>query len=278
MPLNRPAALATIFVGLLLLAPPGALSASDTNGDGLEIILIPIAFGQGNELAGLQGTRWRGEVWLHNEASQSVDLQHLVPCLFTEACTATYPSGYTDRLTVGLVGAPDHGILLSPSAAVAQQLTFSSRLFEISRGAQPLGVDVPVVHEDQFLRTTTYLLGLPGGAKVRTSLRIYDPRREGNRNPETTVLVEILRPDTPLTNSGTVVAALPITTVTPPFSYGGLAPGYAAIYDLAAAFPAIAELDYFHIRLTPIKSGTEFWAMASATDNETQQVVLITPH
>lgn len=56
-----------------------------------------------------------------------------------------------------------------------------------------------------------------------------------------------------------------------------ISPGFAAIYGLAAEFPAVNSLERFHLRIAPLGDGAQYWAMVSVTDNETQQVLFITP-
>ncbi|HET7712718.1 MAG TPA: hypothetical protein VFL80_12370, partial [Thermoanaerobaculia bacterium] len=53
-------------------------------------------------------------------------------------------------------------------------------------------------------------------------------------------------------------------------------PGYAAIHDLAALFPQLRDVDRYDVRVTPLVEGMEYWAVVSVTDNDTQQVLLIT--
>lgn len=52
-------------------------------------------------------------------------------------------------------------------------------------------------------------------------------------------------------------------------------PGYAAIYDLTSVFPQLTTVDRYDAIVSPASPGTEFWALASVTDNETQQVLLV---
>ncbi len=247
------------------------VQAADTNGDGREVILVPFDVAPSSARSGLQGSSWSGELYFRNGSPSSINLVELWGCPVT--CSLTFPGDYT-----GVVPGPHHpstemdrGILFSVPASVAAQVTFAGRFYETTRGAQPLGVAIPIVREGNFLHGTTYLLNVPAGGRVRTSIRIYDPRREFGRTGQVTLLIEILRLD------GTPIVARTITTVAPVNEAAPVSPGFAVIYDLGAAFPEIQNLSAVHIRLTATDPNTDYWAMASATDNETQEVVLITP-
>jgi hypothetical protein len=65
---------------LMSLALPAVAPASDTNGDGLELILIPLDLGPVLEREGLYGSRWRGEIYVHNASQSDVSLLGLSGC------------------------------------------------------------------------------------------------------------------------------------------------------------------------------------------------------
>src|ERR1700730_497456 len=256
-----------ILICALLVGWSFAAHAADTNNDGVETILLPLAFRSNVTIFGAFGTQWRGEVWLRNESSLPVYLQRAVGCTFNE-CSAQYPQLFTGRIDDPLQGNADGGLLLTPSAADARFLFFSNRMFEVTRHAQPQGIELPVIREGQFLKSSSLLIGAPTSDAVRVAIRLYDPRRiSGN-----SIKVEVLGPDAAILGSTT------LTTTVPAASFGDLLrPGFIAIYDLAAVFPVVKSVPYVHIRVTPLTANAEYWAMASVTDNDTQQVLLITP-
>src|SRR5687768_9044678 len=73
----------TRFLALMLIAAcaVGAMGA-DINDDGMETILLPLAFTpNGDEIPGAFGTLWTGAVWMHNRSNVSIGLlQCMVPC------------------------------------------------------------------------------------------------------------------------------------------------------------------------------------------------------
>ena len=105
-------------------------------------------------------------------------------------------------------------------------------------------------------------IGISGSAANRVALRVYDRTR-------TSVTA---RPVDLIDIHGATIGS---TTLR--LQYRGVyEPGYAAIYDLAAAFPQLANVDRYVVRVTPLSPGLEYWAMVSVTDIDTQQVLLIT--
>lgn len=267
-------------VVLLLLAYVAAASpcfARDANGDGYETVLLPVAFTPGVEVTGAGGARWRGELWLHNANTHAVDLQRDLFCTFNE-CSALYPPGYTGSVQQPLNFSPvEGGFVLVMAAADADKVTFSNRVFEMTKNARPLGVQIPVVREDQFLSRPSSFLGIPGGHDVRVALRIYDPRVETQlHTPVTPVRVDVIEVVGPAgSQQENIVASFTLTTE-PVQRVATRRPGFAALYDLAAALPVIKTLQRFHVRLTPLLNN-EYWAMVSVTDNVTHEFVVITP-
>lgn len=265
-----------IITALILLGLPIVATARDTNGDGMETILLPLAFLPGSTVNGNNGTQWSGEVWLHNANPTTVELETQMPCIFNE-CTAPYRAGYTGRVLQPLPATPEGGVVFLTRADAADGLTLSNRVFETTRNAQPLGVQMPVVREHQFLRGTSRLLGLPGGTTARVALRIFDPHVESPfRSPVLTVLVEVVTQTGPSGAEEETVVGNVLLSTAPATPSSARRPGFAATYDLAGAIPVIKTLPRFSLRITA-QTNDEYWAMASITDNATQEFVLVTP-
>jgi hypothetical protein len=166
---------------------------------------------------------------------------------------------------------PDPGAILSPLKTVADSLTFSNRIFEITRHAQPQGIEIPVVRDNDFRSGETSILAVPAGQAVRSALRVY-------AIPDSPQQVDLqLRADF-ISTEGNVLASTLLTPQARNATFVDVyRPGYAAIYDLAAAFAILQTVPQFHIRLTRTSGSNRYWAMTSVTDNVTQQVLIITP-
>jgi hypothetical protein len=227
-------------------------------------VLIPISVP--SEVPGAYGTLWKSDLWIHNGLDRAMAF----------SCSGNVgPFPICDGINAGVTAQPSNGVLsLSKSGALLlylnfqegedpRQANFSCRLFELSRHAQPAGVHIPVVRDGEFFQQPSRFIGISGSAANRVALRVYDPdayKRDG------AVRVDMID------SHGATIGS---TTL--PLQYFNVwSPGYAAIYDLAAAFPQLANADRYDVRVTPLTPGMEYWAMVSVTDIESQQVLLIT--
>jgi hypothetical protein len=257
-----------VLLTALLLAKSISAFAADTNGDGKDTILLPIGFrGAVSEtFTGAFGTRWQGETTLHNAGPFDVILEQSGLCPFTECNPVIYRPGFIGFLQETRWRNPERGILLQPLAPAGAALTFSSRLSEISRHAQPQGFQIPVVREEQFLTKPSLYLRIPSNPAVRTSIRVYDPRRAG-----TGVHIDVLDDTGRVVHEMTV--SLPFPDTVPA---DVLQPGFAILNDFASTVPGLPQSSTYQLRITPIPAGREYWAMVSVTDNDTQHVLIIT--
>jgi hypothetical protein len=257
-----------LLAALLLLATVDGNAQEDTNGDGIVNALIPVVVEIG-EVAGAYGSRWTTEVWIHNGTANTLRAiqRNLADpdCPFPEQpCPPNAVAGETRRAILYSHQA-DWGTVLLFTKDDAPHITLSARLLELSRRAQPNGINLPVVWEDQYLRKPVQLLSVPTADTSRVALRVYDPRLQRG----STVIVDFLA------LNGDIIAS---TTMSPGNNIlSEPVPAFAGINDLVAAFPALRAYDRFDIRLTPATPGMEYWAFAAVTDRDTQHVLLITP-
>jgi hypothetical protein len=258
---------AAVVVALYLLTP--VYAQEDTNGDGYVDALIPIVVTE-DVSPGAYGSRWSTEVWINNRSGITLDrIQRALSdpdCVLPDQpCAPNAVAGETRRpILYARPFNPDWGALLFFANDVAPRVSLSARVLELSRGSQPHGVEIPVIWEDEYLTGTSMLLAIPQSEDSRVALRVYDPRLQSN----SAIRVEFL------TTEGTTITT---TTLAPRSSVGLPIPGFAGINDLAAAFPLLQGYDRFDVRLTPLTSGTEYWAFATVTHRETQHVLLVTP-
>jgi len=265
--------LLVILVTALLTMP--SASAADANGDGHELILLPLAFrDEIDEIPGAFGTRWSGQVWLENRNDVEVQLYDF--CMQVCGGFAPRHAGVLNN-PLG-VTRPEYGVLLYFPVQQAQHLTFSNRIFERTLRSQPRGVDIPVVREGSFFTGEKTFLGVPAGSGVRVNVRAYDPwsnhpvaARPGGRLESVTI--EVRDKDQQLLGTSTLRPRIPNPGNT---NYDFHKPGFDAISDLAGVFPAVAQLEYVHVRVRPVPATAQYWAMVSVTDNLTQTVSIVT--
>jgi hypothetical protein len=164
-------------------------------------------------------------------------------------------------------------------------VTFHLRAHDISRDASTFGTSVPVVREKDVYTGRLQLIDIPVGGDFRSALRVYD--WDSNTKVPRVVRLRIYEvclyatPDWYLGKCND--EALVDTTLDLP--NGGEEsytnpdhPGFAMIGDLAAAFPQLVGPSRVRIDLDPVTSDLRFWAFASTTHNETQQVTVIAPN
>ena len=227
-------------------------------------VLIPISVP--SAVPGAYGTLWKSELWIYNGLTRGMSF-------YCFGNIGSFP--LCDGIDAGVTEQPSKEVLsLSKSGALllylvfqegedSSQFNFSSRLFELSRHAQPAGVHIPVVRDGEFYKQPARFIGISGSAASRVALRVYDPDAYSH---DRAVRVDMID------SHGATIGS---TTL--PLQHGNVwQPGYAAIYDLAAAFPQLANVDRYDVRITPLTPGMEYWAMVSVTDIESQQVLLIT--
>lgn len=256
---------------LVLLSLPLA-AQHDMDGDGLETILIPVTTPASQQSPGAHGSLWATQLWVSNLSEHPVwYLQANRWCPPMVTCEPDVPPGSAIQLSL----ASNHtaALMYVPEEASAG-FSASARLLELSKTAQPTGVDLPIVREREFLRGSSRLLAVPAGTATRATLRLYDPRLEP------TNAVSVMFSDV----NGTVLATTRMDTGADPYArdYGNdpnpYGPSVATIFDLAAAFPILATVDRFHITITPDDQAKEYWAFVSVTHDETQHVLIIKPN
>lgn len=265
-----------LLIAFLLLLAPMA-NGADIDGDGFETVLFPLAFRSHADLPGSRGTIWSGEVWADNRNSTGV---HLWGCAVPIVCPLRLEPQRASVIDAPLgVFRPELGFRLAVPIEQASHLTFSNRIFERTLRSQPRGIDVPVVREGEFFDSEETFLAVPSGPEVRITLRVYDPWSGlsafgiGPNNDLHSVEVKVSdRDENPLG----------MVSLTPVIEYPTTAredvgkPGITVIQDLAEMFPAINEHASVHVRVNAVLSGTQYWAMISVTDNETQTVSIVT--
>ena len=144
-----------------------------------------------------------------------------------------------------------------------RSLAASLRVWEVTRQGENHGVEIPVVHRDDFDEESIALVGVPTDPKFRLTLRVYSLNRGSN-----VVYVSF---------DGNVVQ-LPLQPSSNIFE-----PSYAVMTDFnpgpgRTIFPNVNVLVE-----TPrgpggaVIPGTPIWAFITVTNNETQHITTITP-
>lgn len=150
-----------------------------------------------------------------------------------------------------------------------QALSFQLHVKDQSRSAVSAGTEVPVVQEADFKTLTLHLLNIPVDDRFRLTARLYEMNLD-----DSTFAFRVYDQDT-----NAIVGARIVTMHIAPQGLNRFHPAYSQIDDLnAMAAAAIPKPKRLRIELEPKTPGVQFWAYVSITNNETQQVTLITPN
>lgn len=222
-----------------------------------ERILFPVL----DDLRGANGSHWVSEVVFANPNFWYADLG---PNIAPISCV-TSPCG-TDRLSPNSYtsyygGDFPHGALLIAPRDDANALSFSLRVRDISRVADTYGTQIPVVRERDMQRNTTLVLpDVPRDPKYRVKLRVYAIEPYGS---------DPLHSWVHIVNAATGAEKTESVEYAPGESI--VEPAYAEL-DL----PAGTEGERSAIYIEPAFN-TLTWAFVTITNNETQQVTIVTP-
>jgi hypothetical protein len=226
-----------------------------------ERILFPVLFSTG----GANGSSWRSEALIVNPTRWTIEnANEVLPIV-----CVTYPCGerLSPRSRTGFTGEGyPHGVALLVPRAEAESIGFTLRVRDVSREADNLGTEVPVVRENAMMRDVDIpLLNVPRDPRYRTKVRVYafpEAIRVGQSDP----MLRILGSD------GSVLAETGFTLE----RNCGDAPGWATPcygeVDLA-----VGTKDEHSDVYVQLPAGWLGWAFASVTNNVTQQVTIVSP-
>lgn len=174
------------------------------------------------------------------------------------------------------------GLLLwVPRNVERNDVHINARVTDRSRSADRMGSEMPVVWEDQLHDNPIVLLNVPTNTGYRTALRIYDAYQWTTRFTVRFYDMNGLREG----------VKQPLHTATLHAQYTvenenrfPLRPAFVMVADLAATYPALAavesvgiEIEGAHLDSSVVQVRKRFYAMASVTNNTTQEVTIVSP-
>jgi hypothetical protein len=263
----------TVFLFLALLIAVAA-NAQPSAAD-YEQVLVPIT---STDIAGSNGSRWITETWIANTSNESADVlgPYLSPITSPPVAVVLHlavGSSMTLPQPQSLAPQPGReGELLGVPRVLGRRIAFNSRVHDTSRQAQTLGTELPIVRENEFAGSVM-LLNVPGDSRYRLLLRIY------TRTSDASVRVRAELPSGPVPVIDPPILALfeQVIHLDAPVASGAGAiasfgrPGYAQITIPTFGVP-------MQIRVTSESgSANNIWAFISITNNDTQDVTLVTP-
>jgi hypothetical protein len=265
-----------LLPAVLVAALVGSLSAQPAP---YERVLFPIVTDI-YPVAGANGSLWVSEERVLNRSGADVALYGTYYCFM---CGTKYgPTHFSPEVAYfhlpvrGEYGIPGSFLFIDRSAV--NEVTFSSRIRDISRTDRSFGTQLPVIREAQFSAERTDLLGVPTDSRFRRTLRVYGSTEAGG-----TILVRVFSEVQneyvgPLpADPNPLLAEQTATMIDPPANAPDRAnyPAFAPIGEI----PNIgsAPTNSVRVEIVPVTPGLRIWAFVSVTNNETQEVTIVSP-
>jgi hypothetical protein len=225
-----------------------------------ERILFPVLFNSG----GANGSDWVSEAAIANPGRWFVENFNRIdalPCIDYGCTDLLSPNGF---LSFGGSGYANGVALLVPRPE-AEHLSFSLRVRDVARQAEGYGTEVPVVREEDMHRDQTpmTLLDVPLDPRYRTRLRLYvfSVLSAGG-------FVSLRK-----ASDGSRISDMAVTMTR---SCSGVACASRPWYGEVDLPPGGID-ERVNVYVTAGRYGSLAWAFASVTNNETQQVTIVTP-
>lgn len=229
--------------------------------ESFETILIPLAL---NRAPGALGSLWSTNIRMRNNSNATfASANHLsiaqCPPITTPpfGCDLYTPPATTRTFSLG---DRPRGALFQVPRSVADQLTFTATVLDESRQAISLGSELPIVREHELRTGAIEFVDVPLRADYRLTLRVYALDVDSE-----TIVINMFDAD-----SNRFVGA-----------------STARLTKQAHDEPAFAQLDSglprpngvtrARIHVAANFGVTPIWAFLSITNNETQQVTILTP-
>jgi hypothetical protein len=258
---------------LLLLVPLTA--AAQANVPHYTRVLIPIYYEK--PIHGAFDSVWTTQFSVYNSGGGVVNMGWCTVGHDSEACivprtaetqiaagaTATTLPAFSPFFNDSVPGRQLHFETVDDS-----QLSFGLRVADTSRSASTAGTEIPVIREADYRRAAVNLPNVPIDPRFRLTLRIYEMTL-----PTADFNVSVFdQQSNALLGSSKFHLVAPMTGA---FRYE---PAYVQLADLNSIVPSGTTMPAaVRVVVTPTDEASRFWAFISITNNDTQQLTLITP-
>jgi len=249
-----------------------------------ERVLVPVFFFGG----GAHGAQWWTDL---NVLSIDGDIELAVPllqgnptCPALCGCDAERTADEWAAESVCPTFEDDSGLMLYvPRGTSPDTLQIAARGRDMSRDADRYGTQIPVVWERDLLGDRMILLDIPTDPRYRTGLRLYDAYQwQGHYTLRFFDMARLRQgDDTPL-----LVRGVELDHDVDPRDAPNLfmRPAFAFIGDIVATWPELAaassvaiEIIGSHPIVSPPAPDRRFYALASITNNNTQELTIVAP-
>ncbi|HEX3577728.1 MAG TPA: IPT/TIG domain-containing protein [Thermoanaerobaculia bacterium] len=253
------------ITGIAPIVLPNAYRYQSRSNEELERILVPVAASG----PGPNAARFETEILITNTSDESVPIMGAaVPqnVLISPVPIPLVPPHTTGTFTDRLFTVPwQAGAFLYVPARLARDVITKVRVHDTSRDASSFGVELPAVSALDFT-AAVILTGIPTDARFRSTLRVYAYDAK-NFGPVTLRV----RDDA----DGTLLASVPVALNAVPTQEEILpAAAQLSLDSIVAPLRSHARL---RIDITDSDAIRPIWGFVSITNNQTQEITLITP-
>jgi hypothetical protein len=251
-------------VSILLLSVTAVAYAADG-------VLVPVFYGDPGEF----GSLWRTRLTIFNNSDHAVDGITLdYACAIPEGCPAPMPPRSSATLVATNGFRYTNGFLLY-TGMEQPEVSYSLRVYDESRAGTSYGTDIPVVPLDSFSEKPLELLDVSTDAAFRVTLRAYaippaQPRIRVSVFQDTVPSNFQAPPAQLLSEQFYDLTRPPLGPSTGSFSR----PAGIVIGDLITPTTSATPV---RIEVQSVTPGVPIWALASVTNNATQQVTVVVP-
>lgn len=240
-----------------------------------EKVLVPVPPGI---TAGAFGSRWSASIAVSNLSETPVDVQGHGDCRIGVPCRPTPIPPRTTIYINQILRSNVPAAFLNVEPGRVDDLSITMRVFDESREHLTWGAALPVITRGRLFAREFGLGDIPVSDAFRSTLRVFD--FDATTPGAVRVLVYKVVPSranevSPGPPDELLLALTPSFAL--PFEGGGTIghPGYASVP--LWLLPELAGAEHVRIVIEPLDETGDYWAMVSATHNETQHVTVIAP-
>ena len=265
--------------GMTIQAPGGVTFVSDAD---YETILLPHT--PGVSIPGANGSNWRVEMLLRNDSPYSLrfDLPmypftlisppppdwFLVPARTTASVSIWSDSGPA-RVRVPKIAAKD--------------VIFETRFYDQARLGTNFGTRVPAVRQQELRRGSTTIPGVPVNTGFRSTVRVFSPDGASHdfrvsvlTHPVLATAPWSVPPLRPVLSK--LLATYVVHAEATDFDVESKGRGPWSTPHASLALPDFPDNARVQVQIEVVDAAdAPYWAYVSVTNNETQQVTLLTP-
>ena len=262
---------------VLALAGAFGLCSLSAEAQTYEKILVPVFFSG----PGAHGSQWWTTVAVANDSEDTSVLFSKPVLEGDQSCPAVCGCGPSNEVRprsvnhLCILNAHPSGLLLYMEKNEGN-VHFGARVADLSRSALTGGAELRIVREHELRKGRIVLPNIPVGPGYRVGLRLFDTLPF----PGAEVLLRIHSyPDMITILEESIPLSAPSDFGEPQPAH----PSFAMIGDLKARYPQLANHGVVSIELilpealvSPVPAPS-YWALATITNNITQEVTMVTP-